>query len=104
MNGMSYPFFLDELQRLQAVETRHGVVGDDQVPGFAGQRVNQSLGSLHPFEFGRVAAAPQIKQQQLGIGLRVLDDQNAKRFHWLRVSAAGRERVRSSPASTAQAV
>ena len=41
------PLFLGELQRLQAVEVRHGVVGDDQVPGLPGQRGTHSLGRFH---------------------------------------------------------
>ena len=100
MNGMSNPRFLGTLQRLQAVEVRHGIVGDDQVPGLPGQSGIQSLVRLHSFELGRVAAAPQFAQQQLGVGLRILDDQDAQRGgHWVIAFAAA---ARSTPASKAR--
>ena len=51
MNGMSTPF-LGTLQRLQAVEVRHGIVGDDQIPGVAGSARHPVPRASPPFELG----------------------------------------------------
>src|SRR3712207_1924964 len=67
------------LQRLRGPETWQLVVGDDQIPAGAGQRLFHRFGGLHPLKLRLVAAAPELVQEEQGVVFGVPHDQHAQR-------------------------
>ena len=63
---------LQQLERDQAAEARHVVVGDDDVPGL-GERLEEVGLGLDPARMRHDAAARQVRQQQLVVELGVLE-------------------------------
>jgi len=66
-------------QSIGAVEARHAVVGDDNVPGVVGECGAKVVCGVDPAKVEMVVAALELADKEIGIVLRVLDDQELDR-------------------------
>ena len=74
--GQVQPKLLHQGKRCQAVEARHEVVGNHQVPLLAIERGAHLLPSLHLVALRGVAGPLQLDFEQGAVVLGVLDDQH----------------------------
>jgi hypothetical protein len=69
----------DDVQRQQAAEIRHGVVGNDDVPAAGLEGPLQGLGVIDALTVGLEAGLSEDPDEQQGVVVGVLDDQQAQR-------------------------
>jgi hypothetical protein len=72
---------LEDRQGRQGAEGRHREIGQHDLPGPFGQRQTHLGRGLHAAMADLVPTGAQVVHQQLGVALRVLDDQGAQQLH-----------------------
>ncbi len=91
MNGHVQPALLQPGQRLERIELRHPVVGDDDVPGRREERLLECLRGVHAVEADQSPLGLERVDDEGRVRLGVLDQEDAER-------AAGGRRGRSHEA------
>ena len=101
--GQVESFLIQQLQRGQGIELRHGEIGHDQVPGLLVESGAHGGGSIDPFKRRLISSAPQLMQQQLRVLFGVLDDQDAEGLaHASARLDAGRSLIMNETSPSAQ--
>jgi hypothetical protein len=84
------PAVAHHCQRGGPAESRHRVIGDDQIPVVAIELFGKCLGVVDASAVGLVAALAQVLDQEQRVGFGVLNQQEAERFHELGATARSR--------------
>jgi hypothetical protein len=78
--GRVHPALLEQGKRRRGAERRERVVRDHEVPGPPREGGRHPCGRLHALPEDAVAPALQLTDEQVGVVLRVLDDEEAQRY------------------------
>ncbi len=71
---------LVDFQSRGRTEPRHAVVAENQIPRSLRQGIPHGLGGIHPAVVDREPGLREMADQQVGIALYVLDQEDAQRF------------------------
>jgi len=77
--------FLHDLQRGKRIEPRHAVIREDGIPVIGRQGVARGIRGRDTLEMRMVAGPLEAADEQQGVVLRVLDDQDVERVFFVRL-------------------